>query len=328
MMNLPYDVLLEKISKSSGETKEQIEAKVNEKLDALSGLISKEGALQIIANDLGIKVLQEDFSKVSVRQLRPGMRNVNISLKILESFDTRHFESNGRKGKVKALSAGDETGFTRLVFWNNKADDAEKIRKGDIVSVKNVYTRGNGTVEVHANDNTVIEINPEGISIDLRDSSAERKRMSEITRDDNNVEVFGTIVQVFEPYFFEACDECNRKLKQKDGHYECDQHGQKQPVYRGILTLYVDDGTKAQRAVLFDDQFKKLAQTEDLEAIRTQDSAREELKKSLLGAFITIGARVRYSEQYDRLDLNVSSFDLNPDPEEELKKLEEEQAQS
>ena len=47
-----YEKLLDRISRSSGLAKEEIEKKVEAKKAKLSGLISKEGAAQIVAAEL------------------------------------------------------------------------------------------------------------------------------------------------------------------------------------------------------------------------------------------------------------------------------------
>ncbi len=49
-----YDLLIERIATSAGIEKEEVERKVEAKKAKLSGLISKEGAAQIIAAELGI----------------------------------------------------------------------------------------------------------------------------------------------------------------------------------------------------------------------------------------------------------------------------------
>jgi len=49
-----YELVLDRISKQSGTEKEELERRVEAKRAKLSGLISKEGALQVIAAELGI----------------------------------------------------------------------------------------------------------------------------------------------------------------------------------------------------------------------------------------------------------------------------------
>ena len=52
MVDENYDKIVEKISKSSGLEKEEIERRIEAKRAKLAGLISKEGAAQVIAAEL------------------------------------------------------------------------------------------------------------------------------------------------------------------------------------------------------------------------------------------------------------------------------------
>ena len=67
MFNLRYDEIVNKIIKEKGLTKEDIESRVNSKLQQLSGLISKEGAAHIVANELGVN-LYEDIAKRKLKE--------------------------------------------------------------------------------------------------------------------------------------------------------------------------------------------------------------------------------------------------------------------
>ena len=58
-----YDKILEKISLASGIEKDEIERRVEAKRAKLSGLISKEGAAQVIAAELGISFENEKVHK-------------------------------------------------------------------------------------------------------------------------------------------------------------------------------------------------------------------------------------------------------------------------
>ena len=62
-MSNNYEKLIERISRTSGLEKEEIEKKVVAKQEKISGLISKEGAAQIVASELGIS-LDSEKSKI------------------------------------------------------------------------------------------------------------------------------------------------------------------------------------------------------------------------------------------------------------------------
>ena len=70
-----YGQILEMISRNSGLSVEDIERKIEAKRAKLSGLISKEGAAQIVASELGINFEKE---KMKISELLSGMKKINI----------------------------------------------------------------------------------------------------------------------------------------------------------------------------------------------------------------------------------------------------------
>ena len=56
MIKIPYEEIVLKINESTKVPIGEIEERIDDKLKLLSGLISKEGAAHIVANDLGVKI--------------------------------------------------------------------------------------------------------------------------------------------------------------------------------------------------------------------------------------------------------------------------------
>ena len=95
-----YIQLVERISRSSGLQKEEIDRRVEAKRAKLSGLVSKEGAAQIVAAELGINF---DNERMKISELVQGMKRANILGKVLKVNPVREFNKNGREGKVASL---------------------------------------------------------------------------------------------------------------------------------------------------------------------------------------------------------------------------------
>ncbi len=81
-----YDRIIEKISKKSGIEKEEIERKIEAKRAKLSGLISREGASQIIAAELGVRF---DNVQLKVSELMGGMKRLNLVAKVINIFPVK-----------------------------------------------------------------------------------------------------------------------------------------------------------------------------------------------------------------------------------------------
>ena len=72
-----YTQIISKL-KENGLSESEIEEKIDNKMKQLSGLISKDGAVHIIANELGIKVFEE-IGEIKIGNAKNGMRNVNLN---------------------------------------------------------------------------------------------------------------------------------------------------------------------------------------------------------------------------------------------------------
>ncbi|MBN2142842.1 hypothetical protein JW711_05940 [Candidatus Woesearchaeota archaeon] len=331
MINIPLDQIKAKISSQAGLSGEEIDAKIKEKLRALSGLISEEGAAHIVANELGVKLFQAG-GVLQVSGVLGGMRNVDINVKVVQVYELREFTTERGPGKVLSMLVGDETGVIRIVLWNKQAENASGIKDGDVLKIVGGYVRENqGRKEIHVNDLSKVMINPNGISVEVKQRGSSdsvpvvRKKISEIAEDDMNIEVLATIVQVFDINFFEVCPTCNRRARLREDGFACQSHGKVTPTYNYVLNLYVDDGSDNIRVVLWREQIEQLLglAREQMLEFKSDPSMFESVKHDLLGNMILISGKASKNQTFDRVELVASRVNKNPDPEAETKRLKE-----
>lgn len=203
-----YERIIEKISKISGLEKEEIERKVEAKRAKLSGLISKEGAAQVIAAELGINF---DNEKLKIEELLPGMRKVNTLGKILNVSQPRVFKTKkGDEGKVANLFIADDTSNIKVVLWDTNhisLIENGQINPGVVVEISNGTMRDN---ELHLGSFSEIKITSQNIDNLKTEKSFREKNISDLKNSDN-VKIRGFIVQSFEPKFFYVCPNCKKK---------------------------------------------------------------------------------------------------------------------
>ena len=333
MIQIPYEDVVAKIREKSGLSDSEIETKINNKLEQLSGLISKEGAAHIIANELGIKLFEQISGKIQINNILTGMRNVETVGKVTQVFEVREFMREESVGHVGSFLIGDETGTIRVVCWGDKAQAVNEIKEGDVVKVVSAYVKeNNGRKEIHLNDKSKLLLNPPGETVgEVKDTSAERppvtrKSINDLTEADQNVELLGTIVQVFEPRFFEVCPQCNGRAVPRDGKFYCKKHDAVDPVYAYVFNVFLDDGTGNIRCTFFRNQADRLTgkNPEQMNVYRENPEKFEEVKNALLGDIIKISGRVKKNEMFDRLEFLAQFVDPKPDPQKELDKLRKE----
>jgi len=319
MLKIGYDEIKKRIRDEKGLTDEEIEQKVKQKLDQLSGLVSNEGAAHIIANELGVKVFPDVQKKrYKVKEIMAGLRGIELVGKIIKKYETRTFSKDGREGRVASLLVGDETGVIRLVFWDeNHIDKVESMNENDVVKISNAYSKENqGFKEIHVGNRSELTVNPEGESVDSVQQKQEySQKKIESLQEGDFVKIMGTIVQIFEPRFYEACPECSKKLVLEGESKVCKEHGSVAGSFIPILNFIFDDGTDNIRVVCFRDVVEKvLGKTpEDVQKYRENVAEFEGIRSSIQGKQLMITGRVSKNEMFDRLEFVAQDVsDANP----------------
>lgn len=315
MIKMPYEQIIAKIKDSSGMSAEEVEEKVRQKMDQLSGLISKEGAAHIVANEIGVKLIAS--GKLKIKDILSGMRSVETVGKVTQVYELREFVTNGREGKVGSFLMGDDTGVIRVVLWGSNAEQLKELKEGTVVKIIDSYVKDslNGRKELHLNNNSRLLINPEGEKVaDYKRPEASRKKISQLAELDNNVELLGTIVSVFLPTFFVP-----KNKRAEDGTSSPDDMSY-------AVNFVMDDGTDTIRVVCFREQAERLLGKTRPEILEFKDQQEkfDPLKTELLGNMIKVNGRVSKNEMFQRLEFVANSVDTKINVEEELKAMEAE----
>ncbi len=307
--------LIEKISNATGMSEEDVRVRIREKQAELYGLISPEGAATILAKELGIDV--DELEEYKISELKENMNNIYIKARVSRIF-TRDFEKDGETKRVSNIWIIDETGETRLVLWNEQIDEYP-LKEGDVIEIKNGYTRKNifGEIEVRVGASGKINILPDDPSLPVGTGYKEEKI--------NKMEVGGryktraSVVQVFNTnMIFEVCPECGSIIK----NGACPVHGEVKPDYTVIISSVIDDGYGNMRVVFFRETAEKLlGKTTD----EVKDNIENEVKKILGKEFILYG-KVRKNEVFNRKEFvvdNVEEVNVKTEYERLFREIEE-----
>jgi len=303
-----YQQLVQFISENSGVSVEEIERKVEAKQAKLAGLISKEGAVQVIAAEMNINF---DKQTIKILQIVPGMRKINLIGKIVELSPVREYNKNGRSGRIGSFTLADETSNIRTVLWDENHIDLivkKKIVEGGVVEIANASIR-NG--ELHLGSFSEIKVCDKVIGSVVVDKPVFQKKIIDFNVNDS-VSLRAFIVNMFEPKFFEVCLECRKKVSEIG---ECQEHGKVVPQKRALLGLVVDDGSDSIRATIFNDELVKIFSKEELES----GELFADRKKEFLGKEMIMRGNVRKNAMFDS-----NNFIINEMSEIDLDKLIEE----
>ena len=236
-----YTNLAEKISRNSGLSLEEIGKKVDAKKYKLSGLISREGAAQIVAAELGISFENE---VLKIKELTNGLRRTNVVGKITRVFPVKEFSKNGRSGKFASFTLGDETSNVRVVLWDSNhvsLIESGALNQGTVVEIRGASVK-NG--ELHLSSFSDIKSSEQKFD-EVKETAALVQGDFSNAKEGDLVSVRAFIVQTFEPRFFDS--------KKNQGE-------------KGVLlNVVLDDGTSTMRSVLFGENIKRLLSVSDEE---------------------------------------------------------------
>lgn len=327
---MSLEEILNELEKQSTMSREELLEKINKKYNELSSLITQEGAAHLVAKELGVDLLEKTKRQLQIKNIVPGMRNVNVVGRIFKISPVNEFErSNGRKGRVINLFIGDSSGYSRLPLWNDQAElvEEESIKLGDVIEI------ANGMAKENIFGETEISLGKFGR---IERTDAELPSIEELTKNflffvpektfikglvPGSFEIKAIILYVFKTNFlFDVCSICGGKLIKN----RCLEHGEVEPSHALVINTIVDDSTGSIRAVFFRELAEKLITTQASELSKLSQEERYELiSKKLVGKELTMSGNVKKNKMFDRLELIANNFkDLNI--LEESKKLAEE----
>ena len=290
-----YDRLLEKIAGVSGIEKSELERRVEAKRAKLSGFISKEGAAQIIAAELGISF---DKEKLKIDELLPGMRKVNVVGKIINVFPIRTFTSKkGEAAKVANLIIADNTSNAKVVLWDTNhisLFEEGKIKQGDVVEIASGSMRDS---EIHLGSFSELKLSQENLLEVITERAMKEKKIADFRVGDSS-KVRAFIVQMFEPRFFYVCSECGKKVVSGVEGFLCQEHGKIAAEKRALMNIVLDDGTENIRAVLFTEAIGSIG-------INLEENMFLDWRERLLGKEMFFSGNVRNNKFFNNTEFIV-----------------------
>jgi replication factor A1 len=163
---------------------------VEQKKTESHGLLSDEGAIRLVAQQLSVASLPSaGMSDQRIVSVHAGLNNSTITGQVVSVGENREFtRTDGSQGKVLRMRVGDGSGEITCVFWDNLADMVarEGLTPGSQVRLLHGYTKQamGGEVEFHLGSRASLQIlrrSSEQITIGTPDTSV-NFRASDILR--------------------------------------------------------------------------------------------------------------------------------------------------
>ena len=137
---------------------------------------------------------------------------VDIIGRIISVQDPSEFQrTDGTSGTVRTVEIGDATGVVRTSFWDEKAE--KSLNPGDAVKIENARTRfGNYNMELSVGRTSrLLEPNEEETKnlpslSEIEEKIYKTKHVDELEEGDQNIRLFGRILNVYDPNQFQRSD--------------------------------------------------------------------------------------------------------------------------
>jgi replication factor A1 len=184
-------------------TEKEFEKLIKEKIKNVGGLLTREGAIAIIAAEHGIDLgIKEKRERIKIKELQEGMNNISIVGRVKKIYPVKEFE-NGRVGNI---IIDDETGEIRVALWNDRTKILEKLKVGTIIEIKHGYIKKGfrDALDLNIGNRGVVEIS--NISLDLPEIEENIMKIGEIHEELRDISVAGRVKSIFDVREFEKID--------------------------------------------------------------------------------------------------------------------------
>lgn len=194
-----YEELLSKILEQRSElTRTDLEEKINQKKEKIgAGYLTDQGALFLIASDLGITLEQKPKIDLGLKDLYIGAKEVSLESRVLSISQPREFSrKDGSSFLLRTMTIYDDKDSAMSVkLWDDKANlpGLENLKPGDLIKIIKAYVKSdlNGSPTINIGSGSDIEPVNSDSKIPTIDSIT--IDVNEITEGQDNLVVSGKL---------------------------------------------------------------------------------------------------------------------------------------
>ena len=193
-----FDELLNNILKQKPEfTREDIQDKIQQKKEKIgAGYLTDQGALFLIASDLGIGLTQTFKTEIRLKDLSVGAKDVSVESRVLNISPARQFSrKDGSPFLLRTMTIYDNDSTVSVKLWDEKANipGIEKLKPGDLIKIIKAYVKSdlNGSPTINVGSGS--EIDTTNQESEIRSIETLAIDSSEIKENQNDLVVSGKI---------------------------------------------------------------------------------------------------------------------------------------
>ena len=165
--------LLEKVPELSRSV---IEERINEKKEKVgAGYLTDQGAIFLVAADLGVTLEQSQKAEVTIKDLYIGAKEVTLESRVLNISPTKQFtKKDGSSFSLRTITVYDNNSTASVKLWDEKANlpGIEELKPGDLIKIIKAYVKSDltGAPTINIGSGSSIETSQSESDIILIDS--------------------------------------------------------------------------------------------------------------------------------------------------------------
>ena len=191
-----FEELLKNIQEQKPElTKQNIDDRVKEKKEKIgTGYLTDQGALFLIASDLGISLKQSLKVEIGLKDIYIGAKDVSIESRVLNISPTKQFSrKDGSPFLLRTMTVYDNDSTASVKLWDEKANlpGIEELKPGDLIKIIKAYVKSdlNGSPTINVGSGSNIEsTNKESKIVPIDDLAID---VSDVKENQSNLVVLG-----------------------------------------------------------------------------------------------------------------------------------------
>lgn len=207
MSNMKVEAYISKILENTGLTRKEIQDMVEDKKKELKGLISEEGALFIIARELGVDVKEENKDllteiEINISDITQNMKNINLIGRIKDIYNVNKFsKSDGGTGYVGSFLLHDNTGDIRIVIWDDQVSifNEDNFEKNELIKIINGIARKSKyeNIEIHVGRFGKLALSPDDVDYNKYPKITSKLiKINEINLNLKSISIEGKLIQL------------------------------------------------------------------------------------------------------------------------------------
>ena len=223
-----FNSLMNKLLENKPDlSRAQIEEMIQKKKEKIgAGYLTDQGALFLIASDLGVSLNEPLKVEMGLKDLYVGAKEITLATRVMNVYPVKQFSrKDGSQFLLRTMTVYDGDSRAQVKLWDEKANlpGIESLKPGDLVKIIKAYVKsdmkGNPIINIGSGSN----IEPNGITSTIPSLDAITDDVSNVKENQQNLVVTGILdgnlrTLEFTNFKGEPGKSLQFRLKGKDGN--------------------------------------------------------------------------------------------------------------